>query len=173
MSNKMTIIDRVEQLEKQTPRLLHSINDSLDRRFHHLVSALNGVIRILGKEAVEKAMKDQDAEDLQKQAEAAKNQVEAGLKSGTIKATEKVTPKSLIVGIEYGLDGQPLPPGRVQLMFEQLSPLFQEVVLNKGADTDLDIPDGKGGSSGKFKVMEIYEMVEPSTEVPAAAVAQS
>lgn len=167
----MKLMDQVEYLTKSVENLeraaeknntlpaqvLQAVNSTLEQKIGGLVTVLNGVIRILGKEAVEQAVKDQQAEDDQKQVERAKAQIEAGLAAGVIKKVEAVTPESLVVGVEYNKEGVPFPPGRTQMKFDQMQPIFQQDVLGKTPNTELEIKNPNGEVVGKFLLTEIYE----------------
>lgn len=155
-----TIIDRVSNIEDAFPRLVDSLSQHLDQRLNPVIQNLDAVLEILGRETVVSKITELREKRQSEESEAKKKQLEALLTEGKIVKTDKVSDKSIIVAQEKSLEGKVIHPGRFQLMFNEVAPVFQEKILAKEVGTVVDIPN-----YGTLEVQEIYEPVTQAAQV--------
>lgn len=168
-------LERLEQVEKTIPQILGAVNQTVGQVQAQLSSAvevLDAVVQSLGVENIEKLVSDNRREKATQRMEEEKKQLAALLDAKLILAEDKVTEKSIIVGVETDKDGTARHPGRMQHGFNMIAPQFRDKLLGQVAGFKLPLPNG-----GNFEVQEIYgpnptppapAEAAPATEAPAA-----
>lgn len=170
MSGHKTVIERVSELEKAFPRLVDALSDNMNRRFEPILPLLNALTDIVGRESVMAKIKELKDQQATQEMEMRKAQLEALVKEGRLVKAETIKDGSVLVAQEKTPDGKLVHPGRFQMMFAEIAPVFQEKLLGKpSVGTVIDLPDNQG----TFEVLEAYDFVPPSAvattpEVPAA-----
>lgn len=170
-------LDRIESLEKDLIGLVNGINQvvgPLAQKMPVLEEIVQALVGQVGQEQVDSAIQAARTKRAQEASDASKAMLEEAIKAGSVVPTDKVTEKSVLVGEESDKDGNVIHPGRVQLTYDTIKPEFKTQLLGQEAGFSVDTPAG-----GKFKVTEVYNMVDkapdapPADAVPAAAPADS
>jgi hypothetical protein len=159
MSNHKTVMERVEELEKTLPVLAEIVNQQLNQRFSPLIETIDALTDIVGKDAVISKMAELQNKRNAEAAERQKAQVEVLLAEGRLTKAEKVSEKSLLVGVETDMAGNVTPPGRFQVTFDKVAPVFQEKLYGKPVGTKVEVPN-----AGGFELSEIYDFVDLKKE---------
>lgn len=168
-SKVKNIQERVDALEGEIPRIIASVSEALNgqaQQAAQLGQVLAAVVELLGTAGVDAKIKElHERKEAQRLADAVKR-VEDGVAKGELVPTTEIGERSLIIGVESDKDGNVLPPGRAQVMFDGVRPEFQEKLKGKGPGTVFEVPSG-----GNFTVTEAYNVVEKVA--PAAAALES
>lgn len=158
-------LERLDSVEKTIGNIVGAVNNSftqISRQLSGITEVLDAVVQTLGAENIQKVMEESRRTKAEEAAKAQETALKALLDKGEVKAVEKVSEKSIIVGRDHLADGTLRHPGRVQLMFSEIEPPFRPSFLGQSIGFVLDLPTG-----GKFEVMELYEVVE-KTEASVA-----
>lgn len=153
-------LGRIEALEQDIPRIVGAVNEALTRlntQLSETVEILNALVALSGEAEVASAVSEARKVKSDEAVARAKASLADSLAKGTMVATTTVTEQSILVGVEKGKDGTPVPPGRAQLSFATLLPEFKEKLLGQGVGFSVETP-----LEGSFELQEIYEAVEPS-----------
>lgn len=161
-------MERIDELEKLVPNLITAINEAvskLDARLNDLSEVVEVIGDKTGREEVVKLLGERREQRDRDNAAKAQEALQKAVEAGVAVAVETVEEKSLLVGVEYDTEGKPVPPARVQLMFNQIKPEVREKLLGKAPGTKVDTPSG-----GTFEVLEIFNIVDQTTvqATPAA-----
>lgn len=157
-------LERLDQVEKTVANIVGAVNNSLGQvsgQLGGITEVLDAVVQTLGADTIQKVMTENRTAKAEAQSAAEQAALKELLAKGDIKATEKVTEKSIVVGKETAADGTVRIPGRAQVAFSRIDPNFQASFLGQAVGFSLDLPTG-----GKFEVQEIYEVVEKA-DAPA------
>lgn len=162
-------LERLDQVERTVNNIGAATNNNINQ-LGGITEVLDAVVQTLGAETIQKIMTDNRTAKAEAQSAQEKAALDELVKNGDVKATEKVSERSIVVGREINPDGTVRVPGRAQVAFARIDPAFQKAFLDQAAGFSLDLPNG-----GKFEVQEVYEVVEKAekTELidgpPAAA----
>jgi hypothetical protein len=160
-------LERLDQVEKTVGNIVGAVNNSLgqvSQQLSGITEVLDAVVQTLGAETIQKLMTESRQAKAEAQAQAEEAALKELLAKGDIKATEKISEKSIVVGRETAKDGTVRIPGRAQVAFARIDPNFQSAFLGQGPGFSLDLPNG-----GKFEVLEVFEVVEKADSPPADA----
>ncbi len=161
-------LDRLDELEKALPQIVAGVNNSiqqLQQQHQTSIEILDAVIEALGQETIHGIMAANRTKRAEQQAEAEKQGVADALAKGQIKVGTEVSEVSIIVGKEVAADGSIRMPGRIQLPFIRVGDQFKALLKGKKVGESIDLPNG----SGKFEVVEIYDVVPPELQPKAEA----
>jgi len=160
-------LERLDQVEKTVMNIVSAVNNSISQLGNQIggvTEVLDAVVQTLGVETIQKIMSENRVAKAEAQAESEKAALAELLAKGDIKAVDKVSEKSIVVGRETDKDGTVRLPGRAQVAFARIDPNFQPQLLGQGPGFSLDLPNG-----GKFEVLEAYEVVEKAADATPAA----
>lgn len=158
-------LERIEDLEKTIPSIVSAINEALvraDNRSTELSEVVDTLIELAGRETVTAAINSAREKRDRERAAAAEQALSDAIGRGEIASTDSVAENCLIAGVEYDKEGAPIPPGRVQVMTNQVVETVRTQILGKGPGTKADTPNG-----GTFEVTDIYAFVPKKEEVAA------
>jgi len=163
LAKKTSVIsERLDQLEQMLQSIVSSVNNGINQLGNQVggvTEVLDAVVQTLGVETIQKIMGENRVAKAEAQSAAEKAALNELLTKGDVKAVEKITEKSVVVGRETDKDGAVRMPGRAQVAFQRIDPNFQASFLGQGPGFLLDLPNG-----GKFEVQEVYEVVEKKDE---------
>lgn len=160
-------LDRLEQVEKTLTNVVSAVNGTVGNINQQLTSqgeVLQAVVTMLGRDAVEKTIKDAREAAATASMEAEKRALEELRLRGDVVTMEFVTDKAIIVGREYMPDGTVRHPGRAQVAFQRVDPQFQPKLLGQVVGFLMELPNG-----GKFEIVEVLQVVEKDEEVAPPA----
>jgi hypothetical protein len=163
-----TIVERVTELEKSFPNLVDAISDNLDRRLNPLLPLINALVEVVGRDTVSAKVKEQRELSQTQEMESQKAQLQVLVAEGRLTKAEVIKDGSVIVAREFLGDGTVVHPGRLQILFSDVAPQFQEKLLGKtAAGTVVELPDNQG----KFEVLEVYDFVPSDRVTPVVPAA--
>jgi len=125
----------------------------LSGRTDSLSECMDAVVAILGEDKVRETIIQQRKDRSSKEAELHRATIATQLEKGLIAKADKVSEKSLLVGVEYDAEGNATHPGRVWALFAELKPESQTLLLGAAVGAEAPLP------VGKFVLTEIYEEV--------------
>jgi hypothetical protein len=160
-------LERIETLEAGYKSLVEALQGTLTQQAHE-ISTLKETIAaikvVVGEKGIDDAIKAARIERAEARSAAEKAALETQLSSGALVKADVISEQSVVVGKEVTADGEVIPPGRVQLIFGQFLPEFQEKLKGQSVGTTVDTPVG-----GKFEVTEIYDFVAAKVAADQAA----
>lgn len=173
MSLKITpqpipLLQRVEKLEKRIEQMTEGVNELANRLTSSVTSALEvldatiAVVNDLNpgtplSTLIEEKITARRHEKAVARAEQEKKQITQLLESGHLKAIDKISKDSLIVGRVFNTEGKVMGVGREQIEFNQLVPELQSMLLGQ----EVGFMAGQEGKD-KLEILEIYELVSQS-----------
>lgn len=150
--------DRVGQMESSYINLVQGLDGLFkERDQQHMVlsETLNAVIALVGADKVAAEMTRVRSERSERQAAEARAALDVAISNGVAKPAEVIGDLSLIVADQFGADGLPLLPARMQVTLDRLIPSLKEQLLGKGAGTEAVTAEGN-----RLVVVEIYDIDE-------------
>lgn len=120
-------------------------------------AVINALVEILGQDEVQRVMERQQREQEIKDAEAKKSALKEAVVAGRLVAVTKVDEESVIEGVEFGADNQPVHPGYMQFTFQKVLPELRERVLGKTVGERVET--AKEGHT--FLIEGIWHLVQP------------
>lgn len=151
-------LDRLDRIETLLPELISGINNSfgsMNQQLNAQAEFVEAVVEMLGRVAIEAAIKDNRERKAVELMESEKKGLEELKAAGAIAVVEKVTEKSIIVGREYNADGSVRHPGRAQVPYARVDANFKEKLLGQSVGFVMELPN-----TGKFEIVEICEVVQ-------------
>lgn len=162
-------LERITALEGDFQRFIQALQEVLEKNFQSLnerVTALEEVAQALvdlaDKDKVKAQIEANRLKRVEIQAATARTLLNKAVEQGLYVATDTITDKTLLVGIEKDKEGKVLPPSRVQVPFDNLKPEYQVELLNKGPGAVVNT------DTGTFEVTEVYLSVKKDAPVQAA-----
>lgn len=158
-------LERIDEIEQSLPGLINAVNQGFvefNSRVAGIAEVLEAVVQKLGPEEVQNILSARRAEKDAERVQKAKEWIEQQVIAGALAPADAVTERSLLVGVETGTDGTPVPPGRVQLTMDRVNPEVRNLLLGKPAGTKIQTP-----GDTTFEVLEVYNITETSAEAVA------
>lgn len=130
-NGKKSVEEKLTQFEAGLQDFAKQVGDhlqSMNTRLNTMEEIVTAIASVVGVDLVSQAIYDSKLKDLENAAESKKAALARGLEDGVIVASEEVTKKSIIVGVEKDNEGKVTPPGYLQLPLEgfrdELKPLL-------------------------------------------------
>jgi len=160
-----SLVERLSDLEKLANGLAGYIENDVDKRvaqvtgaMRNMVEVINALITVSGpdfdakvQEQIQLARDKRTAEAVERE----KKMLEDLKSKGILEPLTTLESNCIVVGRELDKDGNPIPPGYVQVRFDQFTPQAQEQMLGKATGFILDL------NGSRFEVQEAFRMVTP------------
>lgn len=163
-------LQRLDKHEDDIKALMQGMQQGFglfDQKIRTLEEIIDVVVGLVGADKVAEAISARRAEQDQQESDNEKKGLEMAKAKDMIVVGVEVNEKSIIVGHEVDSDGQTTPPGRSQLLFNQVKADLKAGLLGKKVGEGIDTPVG-----GKFVIDELWDIVaKPSPAAQEAAVA--
>ena len=176
MAPQLTVMQRIENLEKVNAELDQKLNSTFDKLrgqvgyVMEVVDALSTVLKqgVVGTAdfdaTVEKALLARREERKQERLAAENKQMANLVEMGVVSPSNSITPNSLLVGRSFDKNGEVQGIGREQFEFVNLHPQVKEQFLGKEVGFVFE------ANGNKMEVLEIYE-IKPQNEEKSMPVA--
>lgn len=161
--------DRLDSFEQSFNTLVEQINrafSDVQTKRQQLETVINGIIKVVGQEAVAKAIAEVNNENLEKESQEKQKNLKLALDAGTIVVGTAIGPQSIVVGTERKADSTPLYPTTNIVGFLTLNADLQSTLLGRVKGEVLDIPNTEGN---KFEITEVYDVVSQEPTVTSSA----
>lgn len=172
-SQRNDALTRIQMLEAKFSILtqqLQGVLKSQDEKMDNLARVLNAIGNILGMDTVMAEVRKQRLDELEAQAKATDDQVQAELAQGNLVVAETADSDDfLVVTTQKAADGTPLYPTRVHLPLEGYAPDVKPLLTGKKVGDVITLPN-----ETTVTVLEIYKPVvktepdAPSESQPVA-----
>lgn len=156
-------IERIADLERNNVGLAQALNQLMmqsNERFNNTAEVIAAVVEKIGPEEVQRIVEEKRVERDAAQVARAEAWLDEQVSSGKLVPADVLGEKSTLVGVEYTVEGEPIPPGRIQIPFSSVLPDLKPQLEGKGAGTRITTA---GGTT--FEVLEIYDAVDPTTSL--------
>lgn len=169
--NAMERVSALEEAVDSIGKTVNSIIGPINNTFSNLQQQLSQAVEILdvlvkefGPEKVEASLLAERKARLAAKQASEKQTVEEGVKAGTLKVADTVTPEALLVFEESDKDGKVMEFPRAQFWYKQLLPNFQTQIANNLVGFKMVSPENH-----TFELKEIYVPVQKPAETVASA----
>lgn len=160
-------LERINEIEQSLPGLINAVNQGFvefNSRVAGIAEVLEAVVQKLGPDQVQNILAERRAERDAERVKQAKEWLAQQVEAGNLVATDTVTERSLLVGVETGADGEVVAPGRIQLTMDRVNPEVRALLLGQTAGTKVQTP-----GNTTFEVLEVYNISQTAAEVTATA----
>jgi hypothetical protein len=117
----------------------------LENQLSGIVETIQGICRAVGTEEVQAKVAEVKREKMAAP-------IAAAVKKGDLKEADKVSPESLVVGVQWKKDGNVIFPGRFQLFVKDMIDEVRAKVIGAVVDSKISLTDG-----GKIGIAQIYD----------------
>lgn len=160
-------LERIGALEQDLGSLFTAVQSAVGELEKRIVTAsevLDAMVRVLGQDVVEQAVLAAREERAEEAAKNAKEGLAKALEAGQVVVADKVEDDSIITGVEFDKDGNPVKPGYVQLSMQSVKPEYKEKMLGQSVEFKFDTSEGN-----TFSVTGIYKSIpQENSEAPQA-----
>lgn len=171
-------LERLAQLEGGLKNVVIGVNRALkeiDGRQSFLREALDAVVGLVGKDAVEQAIMKARKENTEAAVADEEEALAAAIEDGTLEKIEKVEEGCIVISTEHDKDGNltasgyEFPNGRHHRYLAGYKKEVQEAIMGQGIGHKIDLKTG-----GTLLVEAIYKMIQPKEdEEPESPEAQA
>lgn len=159
-----TALERIAELETLLNNFISSTKLSFEnneKNVNELVSVVTAVVRTVGPEPVQEALKTIEAEKAEAEIEQAKKNLADALESKILAEAPVVTADSIVTGREVDAEGTVVGAGYVQTDYANVKPEFQAKVLTAKVGDKVETVPGRF-----FEITGIFERVAAAPEAP-------
>lgn len=155
-------LERISALEGDLMNMYQAISGAhqqLNGKVSGMAEVVDALVALLGREVVEKAVLDAREVRAKEQADAAKAALTTALEEKKLVSVEKIENinDTIITGVEYDKEGNPVSPGYVQIALSSVKPEYQEKLQGQGAGFKFDTDAGTFEVTGAYMPVPVED----------------